>query len=171
MKKTVIILVGIVVLFLYGCSSETNDHYSTYNKNDIDPYDAMEIVTNTYTFEEIAEHYDERIILEYAYEELGVANVSLFIEELEDNEMYDEIEALFLMIDRVGYYPSAIYGEFCRDNRNFLIHFTDSDCVSEIPFKNRRSVTSMNVYDLDMQTGGGDIFLEGHSLCSLCFLE
>lgn len=171
MKKIIIILMMIIVSFLYGCSSGSDEYYSEYNKDDIDPYDAMEIAMNAYTFEEIADHYDESIVLGYVYEQLGAANMPLIIEELEGNEMYDEIENLFVMADKIGYYSSAIYGNFCIDNRNYLIHLTDSNCVSNIPFENRRSVVTMNLDKLKTEIEDDDTYLSGHSLCDLCFPE
>jgi hypothetical protein len=175
MKKAIIVLMIIAVLFMYGCYSYNNDN---------NPSDEMSYVIENYSFNEIAEHYDNNEIFkylaehydnakisEYVFEEIGVPNISLIIEELESNGMYDEIGNLFIMADKLGYYPSAIYGQFCIDNRVSLIHLTDSECVVDIPLENRGSVTPMNLQDLKKEIIDNDAYLDKHLLCSVCFPE
>ncbi len=128
MKKIVILVLTILCLCLAGCVSETENR---------DREEELRYLLENFSAEEIVEEYGYSDFLEA----INTPNMLGIIEELEDAKKYYRISQLIDIADEADYYPSAVYGEFCRDNRDGVVHKTDSDCFKRIPVKDKRVVS------------------------------
>lgn len=64
-------------------------------------------------------------------------DVALIMDEAYGNAVATKY--IFDFAEEIGYWPSAVFGPYCFDMRDYTIHDTDSDCVSKIPYESRMS--------------------------------
>jgi hypothetical protein len=102
------------------------------------------------------------------FEDLGIPDVFLFIDELTSQGYADEVEQLRTMADLIGYYPSIIFGHYVADG-NRVIHLTNKKCFESIPAGEIISIGPYaDIFELQQEISDDDSVLKGYSLCPLC---
>lgn len=187
MKKTIVILTILsfaisAILLLSGCESSkeledtnsVNDTESNPFANETKEYDDIDL-DDYQRVEILFDHYSMREIIEMRYhdygdfcEDVGIPNMYLILEELESQGYYDEIDNLRTMVEKIGYWPSAIFGNYVADGRH-IIHKTNGPCFEEIDSSELMSLGPLvTLREVKDEVEDGDSYLEDFSICAIC---
>lgn len=173
MRNKIILLASIVLLLLLtSCSlsdsySYDEDYYPTSREKleEMDWDDIMEYVVEEIPFDYMLEYYGEEQFNDYVFDLFP--NMYLVVDDMETLGLYEEIMQLYEIADKVGYYPSAILGEYFMDESTSVIHATDGDCLSNMRIENRQ-VVSCGLQTLWDELNDGDVYLDGCTTCDVC---
>ncbi len=172
MYKRYLMLSLSVILMLGACSSEKTLEQALEDREVIYREEALRYVIDEYSFSEIAEEYYYRNP-EECEEPSGRESVDmgLICDEM-DSQGYSKDYAYFFEIaEKIGYWPSAIVGEYCKDKSTQIIHETDSLCVEEMAYENMCFVFRESKDMLTKEMNDDDEFLNDCILCEVCILK
>ena len=182
MSKSKLLVAGFFLLvFLLGAcqNGSTNSSYSYENSiYDLDESQLKELLFEHFSLNEIIEMmFDNNSpleIIEMRYEsyadflnDVGIPNMFLLMDELWSQGYSEDGRLLIKMMDKIGYSPSSILGDFISD-KSGIIHRSDGPCLESIiemispigPY----TTTNELQYEITNRNG----YLEGYSLCPKC---
>lgn len=172
-KKIIITLLAIILaVFISGCSNQTD-------KATVQDSNSQETATAEYNHDEllseVAENYDlDEVISAFnvsngeVLESQGIPDMFLIIEELISQGHAEEVDFLRTIPDKIGYYPSAIFGNYIADE-NHVIHDTNGPCFEVIPSSKIITIGPFSSIDQVVEEiNDGDQHLDGYSICEEC---
>lgn len=183
MKKTRLFLVSlfavVMLSLINGCGLTENDAAESdvgletsnrLSEKDIYYIDKAELL------EMVFDRYDMLEVIEWQYgsiwvfcDVIGFPEIYLVFDELIAQGYYEDIDYLRTLADKIGYAPSAMFGDYVADG-GLVIHHTDKPCFENIDSSEMEVLGPFeNVREIREKIEDGDEYLERYSLCTICF--
>ncbi len=100
--------------------------------------------------------------------DMDFPDMYLILEELKHQGYYEEIDNLRKMIEKKGYAPSAVFGNYVSDGRK-IIHETNGPCFNKIDSYELITLGPLvSLSEVKNEIEDEDSYLKGFSLCALC---
>lgn len=130
--------------------------------------DMLSYLMDNYTLDEIIDYYASHDSWCLSDVKL-LTDMGLICSEIEGQECYEEFGNLFGLAEKIGYNPSIIFGDFCFDTEERVIHYTNGECVENISYANMSFPYRGSKEQLEKMIVEGDNGLNGYLFCDLCF--
>lgn len=108
----------------------------------------------------LADYFEEKIFFS--------CDIVVTINELISQGYSDDVDELRHMVDKIGYYPSVLFGTFIAD-KDLVIHMTDGPCFEGIDSENLVPIGPFaSLKSIEKEISDGDKYLDGYRICEKC---